>query len=162
MDDELIEDEDLVIPGETLFGDSSATDSDGDQDDVPVRLLQDFTIYDMSTNEAVPVGELLTLKYVHKTYGASGIVKPWTDNENGEEDADSEDSISTLDLSQRVKLSKLLEFDVHYYSDMSKSLDRYVSPSALCIKHSGRLLIPNYLYLHAAKSTSVPPLRGTF
>src|ERR1700733_8452607 len=133
MDDELIEDEDLVIPGETLFGDSAATESDGGQDDVPVRLLQDFTIYDMSTNEAVPVGELLTLKYVDKTYGASGIVKPWTDNENDEDDADdadSDDSMSTSDLSQRVKLSKLLEFDVHHYSDVSKSLDRYVDPSA--------------------------------
>jgi DNA (cytosine-5)-methyltransferase 1 len=142
MDDELLEDDDLVIPGETSLDDSTATESDSSQDDLPVRLLQDFTIYDMSTNEAVPIGELMSLKYVDKSFGASGLVIPWIDNDIDEEDdddADSDDNVACSNLSERVKLSKLLEFDVHHYSEVSKSLDRFVDP---------------YPYLHTSQKTS--------
>jgi len=136
MDDELLEDEDLVIPGETSFDDSGVTESDGSQDDVPVRALQDFTIYDMLTNEAVPVGELMSLKYVDRAFGASGLVKPWIDNdmdEGNDDDADSDDNVVGSSLSERVKLSKLLEFDIHHYSAVSKALDRFVDSWHFCI-----------------------------
>lgn len=125
MDDELLEDEDLVIPGETSLNDSTVTESDSSQDDVPVRLLQDFVIYDMSTNVAVPVGELMSLKYVDRSFGASGFVKPWIDDidEEDDDDSDSDDNVVHSNLSERVKLSKLLEFDIHHYSNVSKSLD---------------------------------------
>jgi DNA (cytosine-5)-methyltransferase 1 len=135
MDDELLEDDDLVIPGETSLDDSAATESDSSQEDVPVRLLQDFTIYDMSTNEAVPVGELMYLKYVDKVFGASGLAKPWVENdvdEGDESDTDSDDNAVGSNFSERVKLSKLLEFDIHHYSEVSKSLDRFVDPRRLC------------------------------
>jgi DNA (cytosine-5)-methyltransferase 1 len=144
MDDELIEDDDLVIPGETALDDSTATESDGSQDGVPVRLLQDFTIYDMSTNEAVPVGELMSLKFVDKIFGASGLVKPWIDDgidEEEDDDLDSDDNAVHLNLSERVKLSGLVEFDIHHYSDVSKALDRFVDPYHLCIYTFKMILI---------------------
>lgn len=135
MDDELLENDDLVIPGETTLEDSTATETDSSQDDIPVRLLQDFMIYNMSTNEAVSVGELMTLKFVDKTFGASGLVKPWIDNIDAEEDddIDSDDNAIHSNLSERVKLSELLEFDIHHYSDVLKELDRFVDPYRLCI-----------------------------
>jgi DNA (cytosine-5)-methyltransferase 1 len=135
MDDELLEDDDLVIPGETSLDNSTATESDSGQDDLPVRSLQDFTIYNMSTNEAVPVGELMSLKYVDKSFGASGLVNPWIDNDIDEDgdSVDSDDGVVCSIFSERVKLSKVLEFDVHHYSEVSKSLDRFVDPCYSCI-----------------------------
>jgi hypothetical protein len=144
MDDELLEDDDLVIPGETLLDDSSSTESDSSRGDVPVRLLQDFTIYDMSTNEAVPVGELMYLKYLDKVFGASGLAKPWVENDVDdvdEGDTDSDDNAVGSNLSERVKLSKLLEFDIHHYSEVSKSLDRFVNPRRLCTLKTKMILI---------------------
>ena len=131
MDDELSEDEDLVIPGETTVEDYAATESDTNQDDFPVRLLQDFTIYDMATNEAVSPAELMSLKYVHKVFGASGLVKPWIDvddldDDDDDEDTASDDSVIGSKSGERVKLSKLLDFDLHHYNEVTKCLDRFV------------------------------------
>ena len=133
MDDEILEDSTLVIPGETQL------DCSGDEteDEVPVRLLNDFTIYDMSTNIVVPIAELLILSCNvpgRKHYGASGIAKAWTDTEEEEEeeeDLDDEDEnefsgVPVSTMGERVKLTEILTFDIHHYSEEGKSLDRFV------------------------------------
>jgi len=132
MDDELFEDNELTIPGESHF------DCPVDEtDEVPVRLLSDFTIYDMSTNIVIPIAELLMLScnvLGRKNYGASGIAKAWTDTEDwNDDDLDDEDEdenelpgVSVPTMGERVKLSEILTFDIHHYSEGAKSLDRFV------------------------------------
>lgn len=135
MDDEILEDNELVIPGENNL-DCSVGEPDKIQDEVPVRLLSDFTIYDMATNIIVPVAELLTLScgvLGRGNYGASGIAKAWTDTEDGEEEEDLDDEdenelsgVPVSAMGERVKLSEILTFDTHHYSEGAKSLDRFV------------------------------------
>lgn len=130
MDDELVEDADLVIPGETSVGDSDASSTSNTEEDAPIRLLQDFTIYDLATNKMVPVGELLSLQYSTQKFGASGLVNAWTDVDvDEEEDAFSDTESLSISVTarpgERVKLSQVLEFSVHDFSNETKTLDRY-------------------------------------
>ncbi|KAF8077759.1 C5-DNA-methyltransferase [Lyophyllum atratum] len=120
-DDEISEDEDLIIPGETLL--------DGSEDDasVPVRLLHDFTIYDASSNVLVPIVELLWLKFSQRKFRASGLAKPWIDeDEEGEIDLEEEEEGGEEEEGndvERIKLDIILEFDVHSFSDATGTLD---------------------------------------
>ncbi|KII89181.1 hypothetical protein PLICRDRAFT_160365 [Plicaturopsis crispa FD-325 SS-3] len=117
-DDELVEDENLQVTGETEY--------DDDEGSVPVRVLTDFTIYNAITLELVSVAEL-TMLSSGTTYGASGIVRPWQSDEDDDEDEDdvvddeSEGDTETAD--QRVKLSAVTKFNVHDYSRARKRLD---------------------------------------
>lgn len=109
--------------------------------DLPVRLLTDFTIYEMSTSIAVPLGELTGLELDGvKDYGASGIATAWTDDDDkGDDDLDDDDSDSSeggSNLGERVKLSKIVEFNIHHYSKKTKKLDRSVSIHILFITKS--------------------------
>ncbi|RDB21087.1 DNA (cytosine-5)-methyltransferase 1A [Hypsizygus marmoreus] len=127
MDDELLEDDDLVIPGETNLETSTSSGTDDSDNDIPIRLLQDFTIYDVSNNTAIPIGELTGLKYTSKKYGASGLVKSWTDDNSLEDDEDEDEGDGARNLpsniGERVKLATILEFDIHSYSEVTKTLD---------------------------------------
>lgn len=133
MAHEIYEDDNLQIIGETDPADLSA-DSEDEHDDIPVRLLTDFTIYEMETCNLVPVAELLQIQFDASTiYGASGKVKPYAEDDDDDEDDDG-DSIADENSSlqgyrgnddQIVKLSKILEFDVHHVSLRQKKLDRY-------------------------------------
>jgi hypothetical protein len=129
MDDELVEDSDLVIPGETLVEDSDIGSTNDGHSDAPIRCLKDFTIYDLSTNKVVPIAELLSLSYSNRKFGASGLVNAWTDFDldDDNEDEDDTESISisiTSRPGERVKLSQILELSTHNYSDDTKTLDR--------------------------------------
>jgi DNA (cytosine-5)-methyltransferase 1 len=124
----LLENENLQIIAET---DPADLDSDGDDEAaVPVRLLTDFSIYGMNSLELVPIAELLQLQYeTGKVYGASGSVKAWSDESDDQEDEpdvvedDNSDVLQPED--QRVKLSSILEVNIH---DVSKqNLDRLLS-----------------------------------
>ena len=108
-DDELIEDASL-LPGET------ATDG-FDAEDVPVRLLDDFTIYDWDTLRLVPISDLLDLEPGMR-YGASGVVTPWTDD-GTDDDSDKDDIFTPL----ATKLSPIHELNVHHFSPLTGSLD---------------------------------------
>lgn len=125
-DDELLEDNCLLIPGETPLEDSGTISSSSSETetDVPIRLLQDFSIYNLNTNQLVFVGELLSLPDSTKQqFGASGLVNAWTVVDDDEEDYFSDTaSVSTGRLGERVKLSSILEFSIH---DFSESLDTY-------------------------------------
>jgi DNA (cytosine-5)-methyltransferase 1 len=108
-DDEFAENADL-LPGET------APDLD-DLEEIPVRLLENFTIYDMDTLRLVPVTHLLDLRPgVH--FGASGLARPWVYDSV---DKDSDDDDSTMPMV--VKLSPILELNVHYFSSSTRTLD---------------------------------------
>lgn len=113
--DEFIEDEDIFVVGETPV--------DEDTGDIPIRLLRDFSIYNMDTFELVSVAELLELQFSRSTFGSSGMVKPWIneyDDSSNESDAPSNSS----EDGDYVKLSKILEFNIHDLSDDGKELDR--------------------------------------
>ncbi|TFY70272.1 hypothetical protein EVG20_g2746 [Dentipellis fragilis] len=132
-DDELVEDDHLHIMGETECAPEDL-DDDGTDDDVPVRLLSDFSIYKMESLELVHIAELLSLgSSVPDLYGASGIVRPWVeDNEDDEED-DGEDNTEDDDLADEdgiagqavdhIKLSAILEFNIHDVPEETGELD---------------------------------------
>ena len=116
LNDEFIEDKDLFIVGETPV--------DEDEGDIPVRLLQDFSIYNMETFELVSVAELLELQFSRSTFGSSGMVKPWIDEYGDTSNESDTSSNSPEDDGDYVKLSKILELNIHDLSDDGKELDR--------------------------------------
>lgn len=128
-DDELVEGDNLQIIGETDPEELSESSTSAGKSDIPVRLLDDFTIYDRQSCEVLPVGVLMQLKYSSSSYCASGLVKAWVDDgEDEDEDdvVDVEEDDEQLDESgQRVQLSEILEFDVHHFSERQRKLDGY-------------------------------------
>lgn len=118
-DDELVEDARLEIMGETPEDEYSGEEPEGG---LPIRLLSDFTIYERNTNELIHVAELTLCDY--NDHGASGLVSPWTehDDEDEEEEDDPESGDDSSETDQRVKLSKILQFDIHSVSH--HSIDR--------------------------------------
>jgi hypothetical protein len=134
--DELVEDDNLQIIGETDPTDLSSDSDDEETSAVPVRLLTDFSLYNLETRQLVPVAELLQIQYGGSTvYAASGTVKPYVEDDEEDEDEvvdDDEDEGSLLqdgDDVQVVRLSKIMEFDIHNVSSRKKRLDRYGSLS---------------------------------
>ncbi|KAG6862076.1 hypothetical protein C0995_007206 [Termitomyces sp. Mi166 len=136
--DDILEDGDLLIPGETLL---DTLDSSTGQNDVPVRVLDDFCIFDMSSNEFVPIAELLGLEYDSGKFGASGLVRAWIDEDEDEPDDDDEEYEEDFGISKRVKLSRILEFDLHSISESSGNPDRFLV--LLIIISASNLLVPN-------------------
>jgi len=109
-DDESIENAGL-LPGET------APDLDDLDAEIPVRLLDGFTIYDWDTLRLVPIADLLDFgPSTH--YGASGRVRPWTDD-GTDDDSDEDDSSSPL----AIKLTPIIELNVHNFTPSTGSLD---------------------------------------
>jgi len=108
--DELIENAG-PIPGET------EPDNDDLDKEIPVRLLDDFTIYDWDTLRLVPIEDLLDLgPSTH--YGASGLARPWADD-GTDDDCDEDDISSPL----AIKLKPIIELSVHHFTPLTGSLD---------------------------------------
>jgi DNA (cytosine-5)-methyltransferase 1 len=116
LNDEFIEDKDLFVVGETPV--------DEDEGEVPVRILQDFSIYNMETLELVSVAELLHLQFSRSTFGASGMAKPWIDEFDDSSNESDTASNSSEDDGDYVRLSKILELNIHDFSDDGEELDR--------------------------------------
>ena len=120
----------MQIIGETDPADISTDSEDDESSDSPVRLLTDFTIYNVETNQLVPVGELLQIQYRGSTvYAASGTVKPYVDDDDDDEYEDDEEEVEDSLIrdgndDQVVRLSKIVEFDIHHVSLRKKKLDR--------------------------------------
>ncbi|KJA27122.1 hypothetical protein HYPSUDRAFT_212781 [Hypholoma sublateritium FD-334 SS-4] len=125
-DDDIDETEDLLVLGESQ--------EDEDEEELPVRILYDFTIYRGDTKEAIPVAELLLLTYSENyNFQASGLVRPWVDLNADDSDTDyssgddSDSGEQEAMLSEkgrdRVSLSKLLEFNVHAQSEGDYPID---------------------------------------
>ena len=123
--DDVEEDEYLYVEGET-------PPEEDDGMDIPVRLLSDFTVYNASTFRSIPVAELLQLSFSEDEFQASGLVKAWVDDSDIPSDISDNDSENGVDegepgeRSERVTLSKILEFSIHNKSEGVDGLDRCV------------------------------------
>jgi DNA (cytosine-5)-methyltransferase 1 len=134
--DEVEESADLEVKGE-LFDEEEDSDDDSDDEVAPVRLLDDFTIYDSSTNQVIPTAFLLSLGPSGTSVSASGIVRrwvedddSWSDDEIDEEDDTESDSSSSRphNSPDRVKLTEILELNVHHVTEHPKiKLDGYAN-----------------------------------
>lgn len=127
-EDEIEESADLEVPGEGPGGGDGDGSDDEDEDEyydyeedaVPVRLLDDFTIYDSNTLEVIPTSQLLEglgeVGFSQRVnYSASGEVRPWT--EDPDEAPDDELELEEGDLQrqyERVKLTRITRFSVHH------------------------------------------------
>ncbi|KAI9511110.1 S-adenosyl-L-methionine-dependent methyltransferase [Russula earlei] len=132
-DAEFIEDADL-FPEETNLGDF-------DVEDIPVRLLDDFVIYERDTLRLVPLTHLVDIgPDMH--YGASGLVRPWIDDDDDDDDSDENDSITL----QAVRLSPILELNVHHFSPSTCSLDAKIYlRTGICLHQVLHLLVTSAL-----------------
>lgn len=120
--DDIDEDENLYVEGETPPEEDDGTD-------IPVRVLSNFTVYNASTLQAIPVAELLHLSFSKDEFRASGFVKAWVDDSDIPSDILNDDSGSEgapEEGVERVTLSEILEFSIHNKSEDAGGLDRYV------------------------------------
>ncbi|KZT27307.1 S-adenosyl-L-methionine-dependent methyltransferase [Neolentinus lepideus HHB14362 ss-1] len=107
-DDELEEVPDLQLVGEV------ASQVPG-QEDLPVRLLSDFCIYEVESREIVDIQNLLFLaKQSPRTrYGASGVVQPYIEEDDfGDDEDEDEDDIEIGE--QHLMLSDIIEFNIYH------------------------------------------------
>lgn len=77
----------------------------------------------METFELISVAELLELQFSRATFGSSGMVKPWID-ESDDSSIESDSSSNSSGDGDYVKLSKILELNIHDLSDDGRELDR--------------------------------------
>jgi DNA (cytosine-5)-methyltransferase 1 len=122
-DEEVLEDGDFEVFGETDWS------SDNEPDLVPIRVLTDFSIYCRVTMELVHPLVLANADREPGIYGASGIVKPWSDGSESEDDDDlgSDNAEGAHATSvQRMKTSGILGFDIHHHNFRTWRLDEYV------------------------------------
>lgn len=111
---EVDEDEDVVLPEETV-------PHKYNPDEIPVRVLQDFVLYEIETRR------LVRTEVVDDSgkYGASGVASPWVDDDDESlSDAEEVDDESLSEPSnapekQRLCLSGILEVNVHHPDDLS-------------------------------------------
>jgi hypothetical protein len=111
--DEVKEDEDLVVIGE----DPALVEDDT----IPIRGLNQFTIYVDETKELVNIANLISERDSKnlRMYRASGFVTPWT------EDSDLDDELeSDRDSGQYVQLARIRHLNIFHY--MRGDVDRYV------------------------------------
>ncbi|KAF8911019.1 S-adenosyl-L-methionine-dependent methyltransferase [Gymnopilus junonius] len=121
-DDEIMEDDELQIPGETSPNE--------DDKSIPIRILSDYTIYDLDTKQIIMADELLQLGFCQESYAASGLVGAWfngdgSDIEQGSDVDQSDDGRTSISDAgtDRITLSKILEFSVHAFSNDGDILD---------------------------------------
>lgn len=129
-----MEDDGLQISGETTPG-----EEDEPYSTIPIRILSDYTIYDTETKQVIIVDELLQLEFCQDNYAASGLVRPWFDGDeidveqgNDVEKSDNGDSSVSDAGTDRIALSKILEFSVHAFSEDGDFLDPYVASFTFC------------------------------
>lgn len=100
-----------------------------DSEDIPIRLLTDFVIYDLSDNMRLVRFDALLGSAQHQQYGASGEVTPCIISN----ESDDETVVSQEVKSQRVSLTKIKEVNVHWVNEERRNinLDPYVSNGRL-------------------------------
>ena len=91
-----------------VINETPAEDAD-DPDAIPVRVLSDFTIFDIDAcDRLVPFSVQLGADS-SKTYGAAGNVTSWTENDLDEELSEDNDDAPI----QRINLRRILEVNIH-------------------------------------------------
>lgn len=90
--------------------------------EVPVRLLRSFSVYDMDSKCLVPCDTW----HEGANYEAYGLVEAWYgddqwDSEGGEEDDEDEAAVHHgIPTDQKVRLSRIIELNVHHVEDDSE------------------------------------------
>lgn len=107
-----------------VIGEVIPDDQDDEDDSVPVRILNDFVIYDRRTRLLVPITELLTST---SSYAVTGDVSPQILDDDEDVDDVDDDESSLIDNPQRVELSRLRELNFNYVDE--NGLDPYVRGS---------------------------------
>ena len=100
-----------LLPGET---EPKLDDFD---DEIPVRHLDNFTIYDWDTFRLVPIDDLSDLG-PNTHYGASGLARPWA-GDSTDDDSDEDEDSSPL----AINLTPIIELNVHHFTPLTGSLD---------------------------------------
>ncbi|KAF8559697.1 S-adenosyl-L-methionine-dependent methyltransferase [Imleria badia] len=126
-------------PDVQIIGETDPLDNERDND-VPVRVLTDFSIYDTTTLELVPVARLLELSNDTLSFSATGCVKAWIDNDDQDDDDDDgddkdqddaeqerensdDDDPTAADRIQRLKLTPIKRFTFHDLKECRRRLD---------------------------------------
>lgn len=139
-------------PDVQIIGETDPPDSERD-DDVPVRILTDFSIYNDSTLELVPIACLLELSINPSLIlSAAGCVKAWIDNDDQDDEDDdddddqdqegaeraressADDDPTAEDRIQRLKLTRIKRFSFHDLKKSHRRLDRCSSFLSLYIR----------------------------
>lgn len=110
-DDEVPEDGELEVYGETVPDDVE------DEDEIPMRVLTDFTIYELSRRRKLVQFDPTLCEQKGSKFTASGIVEAYS-----EPDDDDSSESSTARPTQRVALTEILEVNIHTVND-DKSFD---------------------------------------
>lgn len=108
QEDEGEEDDTFVVKNETQ-------PEDKEDDDVPVRSLTDFTIYDVDACCRLVAFSAEFGTDNAKTYGASGLVSAWAESDANDLSISDDGASEGGDDSapQRISLSRILEVSVH-------------------------------------------------
>ncbi|KAJ7137682.1 S-adenosyl-L-methionine-dependent methyltransferase [Mycena epipterygia] len=80
---------------------------------IPIRRLREFTLFKCNGLQLISAAQLLDVDLDDGVYGASGIVSLVNNDDTDSDSVDSEDSV---DDGQRVKILKIVGFNVHDYS----------------------------------------------
>lgn len=125
--DDILEEDCLELDGET------PPDED-EEDDIPVRTLDDYVVYDLNSFEAIPLANLMAINsgYSTQRFGASGLVDVWIDRDSDDEDSSvSEDDdqeapqfIRTSTNLERFTLSEINDFSTISPTSRKKSFDK--------------------------------------
>lgn len=105
-----------------LIGELEAEDVVSGQD-VPVRLLSEFTIYDKESKALVHIAALLHLAGENSLdsgvdYSASGLVRPWTDEDEDEEVGQEDDPEDDIQLAEQcLMLDEILDVNMYNFED---------------------------------------------
>ncbi|KAF8643762.1 hypothetical protein AX16_008781 [Volvariella volvacea WC 439] len=118
---------DLLLAEEAAPDLQGPSDSDSEEDeDVPIRKLDDFIIFDLKTLEVVHISELLDLDNSSRVYGAAGLVKPFFLGDEDDDGTDSDDMENSPPIPQLTKLSEVLELNAHHYNEDDQSIDNKI------------------------------------
>ncbi|GJE87065.1 BAH and Dcm domain-containing protein [Phanerochaete sordida] len=111
--DEALDELKLVIPEE-------ASNTLPDEDTIPIRVLDNFVIYEIETRRMVYLEEV----HASQGYGATGYVTSFvnddSDSVSEEEDADDESAFANVLNTPLVQLSAILEVNVNHIEDYSQ------------------------------------------
>ena len=113
MKNEVPEDETLELVGE-----EERTDQDSDM--LPIRVLTDFSIYRCKNREFIHPLEL-NVEHNADNICASGVVRPWLQGDAADDEF--EDDSQDGDHNLRIKLSRILELNIHHHDFRRWMLD---------------------------------------
>ena len=101
----------LEVIGENILEDDSSSIF---EDTIPVRILTNITIYHRQTHALVSLAELLVST---SDYVVVGDVSPKPTLDDEDDEIKEELELGDPDEVQRIKLSNLLEFNLHHLDE---------------------------------------------